>query len=100
VSLSRDSAHAIVRDAIVTIVPDADVSGLGPQTRLREAFELDSLDFLGFVELLSSAAGVRIDDDDYPDLITLGSAVDLLVRRAETGAESAKGGPAGQDQRP
>ena len=42
------------------------------------AFELDSLDFLTFVELLSGATGRPIPEADYPQLRTLNSCVSLL----------------------
>lgn len=65
------SARDLVAEALRSVVPDADVEGLDPDEPLRDALELDSLDFLSFVEDLSARAGVRIDEDDYPQLQTL-----------------------------
>ena len=48
---------------------------------LRDALELDSLDFLRFAELLSNGAGERIEEEDYPRLTTVGSAVSFLSGR-------------------
>jgi acyl carrier protein len=61
----------LVADALRTVVPDADVEGLDPDEAVRDALEMDSLDFLSFVEALSAGAGVRIEEDDYPRLQTL-----------------------------
>ncbi|MFI1169364.1 acyl carrier protein [Streptomyces sp. NPDC020801] len=78
-TMTDTEALALVREAITEIVPDADLSRLRPDDTFRDVLELDSLDFLGLVELLSERAGVRIDEDDYPELTTLARAVKFLV---------------------
>lgn len=81
-SMSTEQAREIVARAIRRIVPDADVDGVADDADLRRAFELDSLDFLGFVELLSKDTGVRIDEEDYPELATMASCEAFLNGRA------------------
>ncbi len=44
--------------------------------------ELDSLDFLSLVESLSERTGIRIDEEDYPELTTLADATRFLVGRS------------------
>jgi acyl carrier protein len=61
------------------VAPDADLDGLAPDADLRETLELDSLDFLQVIELLSERAGVRIDEEDYQFLATLGGAATWLA---------------------
>lgn len=68
-------------EAVSQIAPDADVSSLAPDTDLRDALELDSLDFLNLVEALSQRTGRQIDEDDYPQLATLARAVKFLAVR-------------------
>jgi len=81
-SITPEEARSIVVRAVRKIVPDADVEGLPEDADLRRTFELDSLDFLSFVELLVGDSGVRIDEDDYPELTTTAGCADLLVRRS------------------
>jgi acyl carrier protein len=81
-SITAEEARAMVARAVRKIVPDADVEGLPEDADLRRTFELDSLDFLSFVELLVGDSGVRIDEDDYPELTTTAGCADLLVRRS------------------
>lgn len=81
-SITRDEARAMVGRAIRRIVPDADLEGTPADADLRQNFELDSLDFLSFVELLAKDSGVRLDEDDYPELATVESTADLLSRRS------------------
>ena len=69
------TARDDIAEALRTVVPDADVDALDPDEPLRDALEMDSLDFLSFVEDLSARAGVRIEEDDYPHLQTLSGCV-------------------------
>ena len=81
-TITPEEARAMVARAVRKIVPDADVEAVPDDADLRRTFELDSLDFLSFVELLVTDSGVRIDEDDYPELTTTASCADLLVRRS------------------
>ncbi|MFE5403056.1 acyl carrier protein [Streptomyces sp. NPDC056580] len=83
--LNDTEARSLVEEAITQIVPDADFTLVGPDDRFRDVLELDSLDFLSLVELLSERAGVRIDEEDYPDLTTLSATTRFLVERTGTG---------------
>jgi len=79
-SLTREAAHAAVADALRRVVPDADLESCPPDVNLREEFELDSLDWVEFVENLAKRTGRRIDEDDYASLETLQDSVDFLSR--------------------
>lgn len=80
--LSDAEATEVVQECIVKIIPDADFTGLRPDDRFRDVLELDSLDFLSLVELLTEATGVPIDEYDYPELTTLADTVRFLVDRS------------------
>lgn len=84
-TISPDAARAAIAAAIRRIVPDADLDTLADDAPMRAELELDSLDFLSFVELLSGATGVRIDESDYPDLTTMARAIAFLRVRGATG---------------
>ncbi len=77
--MTRDEALEAVRASLLGVVPDADLDSLGEDEDVRDALELDSLDFLAVVEVLSQRSGVRIDEDDYPALRSLGGAVAFLT---------------------
>ena len=76
--MNGDEARRCVSEALLQVVPDADLDHLADDEPLRDALELDSLDFLSFVESLSAATGVRLDEVDYPRLTTMASCVLLL----------------------
>jgi acyl carrier protein len=85
-SIQASEARRIVAAAVTRLVPDADVEGVPDDADLRQAFELDSLDFLGFVEQVGEATGIRIDEDDYPELATMASCERFITRRTATSA--------------
>ncbi|GAA1804869.1 hypothetical protein GCM10009682_28250 [Luedemannella flava] len=76
--MTPDDTERLIRTALHEIAPDADLAALAPDADLRETLNLDSLDFLQLVELLSARTGHRIDEDDYPRLATLRQAVAFL----------------------
>ena len=77
-TLTPPQARELVRSSLLRIVPDADLEAVGDSGDLRDALELDSLDFLRFAELLSNGAGERIDEEDYPRLTSVGACVTFL----------------------
>jgi acyl carrier protein len=80
--MNQEEARTTVRDALRQVAPDAEFDTLPPDTSLRDTLELDSLDFEALVVQLSERSGHRIDEDDYPQLTTVGSCVDYLASRA------------------
>lgn len=88
--LDSTAALAVLKESIARIVPDADFTQVGPDVGFRDALELDSLDFLNFIELLSDRTGVRIDEEDYPELTTLSAATRFLVTRSNDSTSSAQ----------
>lgn len=77
--MTPDQARQAIEEALAQVAPDVDIAGLAPDTDLRDDLELDSLDFLRFVEILSERTGKQIAEDDYPHLTTLTSAVKFLA---------------------
>jgi acyl carrier protein len=77
--VTPEQARRAVEQALVQVAPDADTGSLAPDADLRDTLELDSLDFLRFVEGLSERTGRRIDEDDYPQLATMASAIKFLA---------------------
>ena len=77
--MTPEQAHQMITDILREIAPDADPETIGGDADIREALELDSLDFLNFVEELGKRSGRRIDEDDYPQLATLASGAKFLT---------------------
>jgi acyl carrier protein len=79
--MDREQAMTVVRESLASAVPGADPSGLAPDAVFRDELELDSLDFLNFVEILSGRTGMPIDEEDYASLDTLDACAEFLVSR-------------------
>ncbi|MCX5435311.1 acyl carrier protein [Streptomyces sp. NBC_00063] len=80
--MKHTEALDIVKESISHVIPDADFTTLGPDDPFRDALEMDSMDLLSFVETLSERTGIRIDDEDTPQLTTLSASTDFLVARS------------------
>ena len=80
--MTPDLAEAAIKEALEQVTPGVDTTAIGADADLRDTLELDSLDYLRFVEILSERTGERIDEDDYPQLATMASAVKFLAGRA------------------
>jgi len=65
------------------IAPEANLADVGENEDLREALDLDSMDFLNFIIGLGlgQGSGVAIAESDYPRLYTLKGLVAYLSER-------------------
>lgn len=78
--MTSQEARDLIAQSIHQVAPEAELDGLDGAADLREELELDSLDFLGFIESLSDRIGRRIEEDDYPELFTLDGGVVFLTK--------------------
>ena len=58
---------------------------LTPGQDLREALDIDSMDFLNFVTAVHHRLGVDVPELDYPKLSTLDGAVKYLETKLQLG---------------
>ena len=71
---------ALILEILGDIAPEADTAALAEDADLREALDLDSMDFLNFVVALHDRAGIDVPEVDYPHLATLGKTIAYLSR--------------------
>ncbi|MGC2409616.1 MAG: acyl carrier protein [Methyloceanibacter sp.] len=79
--MSSLDVRAIVQEALGNIAPEIDIGAVDPSTDLREALDIDSMDFLNFVTAIHHRLGVDVPEIDYPKLATLDGAVAYLEAR-------------------
>jgi acyl carrier protein len=70
----------IICDVLGGIAPEADLNAVAGDEDLREALDLDSMDFLNFVVALHERTGIDIPEVDYPRLRTLDKAIAYFER--------------------
>ncbi len=80
-SMTREGIRTAVLAALAGIAPEIDAGSTRPGERLRDQFDLDSMDYLNFVLALSHDTGVEIPEADYPKISTLDSCVEYLAAR-------------------
>jgi acyl carrier protein len=88
--MTQSEAKAMVCEILGGIAPEADFAGLGGSEDLREALDLDSMDFMNFVIALHERTGIDIPEADYSKLRTLDCVTDYLAEatRREQGSRS------------
>lgn len=76
---THEQAHQLVLRALAEIAPDADLGAITDDSDLRDELELDSLDFMAFVERLTASSGARVGEDDYDAFRTVAGGVRFLT---------------------
>lgn len=67
--------RAMSAEVLAEIAPEADLSTVRDDEDLREALDLDSMDFLNFLIGLGRRSGLKIRDEDAARLSTLSGIV-------------------------
>jgi acyl carrier protein len=73
----------VVLRVLGEIAPEADLSRLKPQGRLRDQLDMDSMDFLNFIIGLHRELHVEILEKDYGRLATLAGCTQYLQTALE-----------------
>lgn len=82
--MTKDELKEIVLHVLGQIAPEADMSQIKPDLRIRDQLDIDSMDLLNFVVGLHKELQVEIPEADYPKLVTLNGCVDYLAIRKKT----------------
>lgn len=77
--MTKDAIREIVLHVLGQIAPEADMSQIKPNLRIRDQLDIDSMDLLNFVVGLHKELQVDIPEADYPKLATLDGCVDYLA---------------------
>ncbi|MFC5499728.1 acyl carrier protein [Caenimonas terrae] len=78
--MTPQQARALAADVLAGIAPEASLDSVGEDEDLREALDLDSMDFMNLVIGLSERSGIAIPEADTPQLRTLRGLTAYLVR--------------------
>ena len=76
--MTETEIKSMICDVLGGIAPEADFDALAGGEDLREALDLDSMDFMNFVVALHERTGIDIPEADYPKLRTLDQAIAYL----------------------
>ncbi|WP_424363338.1 acyl carrier protein [Methylocystis parvus] len=87
--MTNDEIRSLLLQLICDIAPEADPTSIAEDEDIREAFDLDSMDFANLVVAIHKRTGVSIPELDYRKLFTLGGAITYV---GEALAQSGSGG--------
>jgi acyl carrier protein len=76
--MNEADIRTVLQEELGNIAPEADLQSVDSSADLREALDIDSMDFLNFVIAVHRRLGVEIPELDYPKLVTLGGATKYL----------------------
>jgi len=79
--VSAVDIRAVVQEELGNIAPEMDVGAIDASADLREALDIDSMDFLNFITAMHRRLGVNVPEVDYPKLTTLDGAVAYLAAK-------------------
>jgi acyl carrier protein len=82
--MSDIDIRKVVAEELNNIAPEVDMAGVDPAADLREAIDIDSMDFLNFITAIHGRLGVDIPEIDYPKLVTLDGAVAYLTAHSKS----------------
>jgi len=83
--MTQLDVRAVVQEELGNIAPEIDLTTINPAADLREALDIDSMDFLNFITAIHHRLGVDVPELDYPKLITLEGAVKYLKAKLQSG---------------
>ena len=79
--MTDDEIRRTIVQSLEEIAPEADAAHVDPSRDLRDALDLDSMDFLRFVQALGRKLGVEVPERDYPAIQTLDGCAAYLAAR-------------------
>lgn len=80
--MNENEIRQAAAEVLAGIAPEADLSTVGDDEDLRDALDLDSMDFLNFLVGLHERTGVAIPEADSSKLRTLRGIVAYLTAPA------------------
>lgn len=77
--MTDDEIRQAVLRLLAQVAPEADMSAIRPDVRLRDQIDIDSMDALNFLISIDAELHVDIPEADYPRLTTLDNIVAYLA---------------------
>ena len=81
--MTENAIKQVILDIIALVAPDADLSDVKSDVRLRDQLDMDSMDFLDIVMELRKRYKIEVPKEDYGELATLDSCAAYLSGRLQ-----------------
>jgi acyl carrier protein len=82
--MEKSKIREIILGIIAEIAPDANLSSVQDEGRLRDQLDLDSMDFLDIVMELRKKHNIEVPESDYVQLESLKTSVEYLYPKFQS----------------
>lgn len=72
----------LILEELGNIAPEIETDEVPDEEDMREALELDSMDFLNLVIAVAKRTQIAIPEADYPQVLTLNTMIEYLLKAA------------------
>lgn len=79
--MNRQEIRSTVLGSLEDVAPGSGAASVAPNADLREALDIDSMDFLRFVVTLHDRLHVDIPEKDYPKVRTLDGCIEYIATK-------------------
>jgi acyl carrier protein len=76
--MTKDEIRGVIFRVLGKVAPEADLSTVKPNLRIRDQLDIDSMDLLNIVIALHQELNVEIPEADYSKLATLDDCIAYL----------------------
>ncbi|MGK2950544.1 MAG: acyl carrier protein [Acidimicrobiales bacterium] len=77
--MTHDDPRALLQQLLRRIAPEIEIDTVDEHAPLREALDLDSMDFLNLVTALQEQTGIEVPERDYPEIDTVAGFIAYIT---------------------
>jgi acyl carrier protein len=77
--MTPEEMRKAIVEALAQVAPDTQPARIGIDEDIRDALDIDSVDFLNFILVLHKRLGVDVPEADYAKLATIHKAANYLI---------------------
>lgn len=77
--MDRQQLKQLITSQLLEIAPELEGEVLDETEDMRDAFDLDSMDFLNLVAAVSKQTGLAVPEVDYPKVLTINDMLNYLA---------------------
>lgn len=81
--MNRQELRATLLEELANIAPDIDIDAVDDDARLRDEYDLDSMDAMNLLTAIHERLGISISERDYARMHTLGDLLDHIGEHSQ-----------------
>lgn len=81
--MNRQQLRTTLLEELANIAPDIDTDDVDDNARLRDEYDLDSMDAMNLLTAIHERLGINISERDYARMHTLGDLLDYIGEHSQ-----------------